>query len=302
LLADWLQVNRETYEVVAEGQVTLQLPSEVVACDRLLYNLQTGEGKLEGVRAISRSRFFGADSVEKKTAGLYRLDRAWFTTCTQTVPRWRFSFSEASLEPEEYISMKQAVFRIKNLPILYTPYLRYPLKERATGFLFPRLGFNRVKGVSISQSFYWALAPNMDATITADFYSRKGTGAGLEYRYLLPGGTRGEVSGYLFFPRREEGERPDPAYILRLNHSQVLPLGFHLTGQADYSSSFNFLREFENNFSAATVSNRSYQLGLSRSWSYFNLNLRSARFESYYPQSGQSVVTHLSPPGQFQPA
>jgi len=58
LLADWLQVNRETYEVVAEGQVTLQLPSEVVACDRLLYNLQTGEGKLEGVRAISRPGIF----------------------------------------------------------------------------------------------------------------------------------------------------------------------------------------------------------------------------------------------------
>jgi len=301
LLADRLQVNHESYEVVAEGRVTLQLPSEVVACDRLTYNLQTGEGKLEGVRAITRPGiFFGANTIEKRTPGLYRLDRAWFTTCTQPVPRWQFSFSEASLKPEEYITMKQAVFRIKNLPLLYIPYLRYPLKERATGFLFPRVGFNRVKGLSLSESFFWALAPNMDLTFSADFYSRKGIGAGLEYRYLLPGGTRGEASGYLFFPRREEGgERPRPAYILRLNHSQVLPLGFQLTGQADYSSSFNFLREFENNFNLATVSNRSFQLSLSRSWSYFNFNLRTARFESYYPQSGQSVITSYFPQASF---
>ncbi len=301
LLADRLQVNSETYEVVAEGQVTLQLPSEVVSCERLTYNLKTGEGKLEGVRAITRpGLFFGAKSIEKSMAGLYRLERAWFTTCTQPVPRWLFSFSEASLQPEEYISLKQAIFRVKKIPLLYIPYLRYPLQDRATGFLFPRVGYNRVKGLAISQGFYWALAPNMDATFTADFYSRKGTGAGLEYRYLLPGGIRGEFNGYLFFFRREEaGQRPDPGYILRLNHVQALPLGFQLTGQADYSSSFSFLREFDNNFTAATVSNRSYQLGLSRSWSYFNLNLRTSRFESYFPQTGQSVVTSYLPQASF---
>lgn len=199
LLADRLQVNSETFEVVAEGQVTLQLPSEVVACDRLTYNLKTGEGELQGVRAISRpGLFFGAESIARSPSGHFRLDRAWFTNCTQPVPRWLFSFSEASLHPEEYISMKRAVLRVKKLPLLYVPYLRYPLKDRATGFLFPKVGFNRVKGLTISQSFYWALAPNMDATITADLYARRGTGAGLEYRYLFPGGTKGEINGYLF--------------------------------------------------------------------------------------------------------
>ncbi|MCR4395231.1 MAG: putative LPS assembly protein LptD [Candidatus Saccharicenans sp.] len=301
LLADRLQVNSETYEVVAEGQVTLQLPSEVITCESLLYNLKTGEGRLEGVRAISRpGLLFGAGTIEKSATDLYRLEKAWFTTCTQPVPRWCFSLARASLKPEDYVSLRQAVFRIKNLPLLYLPYLRYPLKERATGFLFPRLGFNRIKGFSLSQSFYWALAPNLDATLSADFYSKKGTGLGLEYRYLLPAGTRGEASAYLFFFRQEEGgERPRPAFILRLNHRQTLPAGFQLTGQADYSSSFNFLREFDNNFTTATVNNRSYQINLSRSWSYFNFNLRTSRFESYFPQTGQSVSTTYLPQASF---
>lgn len=301
LMADRLQVNSETYEVMAEGQVTLQLPSEVISCEKLFYNLKTGEGRLEDVRAISRpGLLFGAGAIEKSSTDLYRLEKAWFTTCTQPVPRWCFSFARASLKPEDYVSLQQAVLRIKNLPVLYLPYLRYPLKDRATGFLFPRLGFNRVKGVSLRQSFYWALAPNQDATISVDHYSKKGTGLGLEYRYLFPAGTRGEASAYLFFFRKEdEGESPRPAYILRLNHRQSLPAGFQLTGQADYSSSFNFLREFDNNFTTATVNNRSYQLSLNRNWSYFNFNLRTSRFESYFPQTGQSVSTAYLPQVSF---
>ncbi len=301
LLADRLQVHLETYEVVAEGQVTLQLAEEVVVCRRLTFNLKTREGQLEEVRAISRpSLLFGASLIQKLADSRYHLEEAWLTTCTQPVPRWSFSFARASLQPEDSVTMKKAIFWVKNFPLLYVPYLRYPLKERATGFLFPQIGYNRVKGLSFSQSFYWAIARNMDATLTLDFFSRKGLGQGLEYRYLLSGDTRGELNAYLFlFKKGNASSHPAPASILRWNHQQNLPLGFRLNGQIDYSSSFSFLREFENNFSSATVSNRSYQFSLSRSWSYFNFNLRGSRFESYFPQTEQSAVTEYLPQVSF---
>jgi lipopolysaccharide assembly outer membrane protein LptD (OstA) len=301
LLADRLEVNTSSYEVVAEGNVTLQLPTEAVTCERLTYNLKTREGKLENVRAIARpSLLFGAKKVNKSADNFYDLENAWLTTCTQPVPRWSFAFSEASLKLDDYLSMKRAVFKIKDLPVLYVPYLRYPLKERATGFLFPQVGYNRVKGFSLSQSFYWAISRNTDATLTADYYSKQGEGAGVEYRYLLRSGTKGDARVYVFFFKKDAtGVRPDPAYLLRFNHQQTLPFNFRLTGQVDYSSSFNFLREFENNFSSATVNNRSYQLNLSKSWSYFNLNIRSSRFETYFPQTGQSVISAYLPQATF---
>lgn len=301
LLADRLEVNASSYEVVAEGNVTLQLPTETVTCERLTYNLKTREGKLENVRAIAKpSLLFGAKMINKSADNFYSLQQAWLTTCTQPVPRWSFSFTRASLKPDDYVSMHQTVFKIKGLPLLYVPYLRYPLKERATGFLFPQIGFNRVKGFYLSQSFYLAISRNTDATFTADYYSTQGAGAGIEYRYLFRGGTKGEARAYVFFFKKDStGVRPDPAYLLRLNHQQALPFDFRLTGQVDYSSSFNFLREFENNFSTATVNNRSYQLNLSKSWSYFNLNIRSSRFETYFPQTGQSVVSAYLPQATF---
>ena len=301
LLADRIQLNTSTYEVLAEGSVTIQLPSEVVVCERLIYNLRTKEGQLQQVQAIARpTLLFGAQQIIRSADNKYDLEEAWLTTCTQPVPRWSFHFSKASLKPEEYVSMRQAVFRIKKLPLLYAPYLRYPLKDRATGFLFPQIGYNRVKGLSLSQSFYWSIARNMDATISVDFYSRKGLGSGLEYRYLFYGGTKGEISAYVFFFRKDpESVRPKPAYLIRFNHQQNFIHGFKLVAQVDYSSSFNFLREYESNYSLATVNNRSYQLNLSRSWAHFNLNLRSSRFETYFPQTGQSVTSAYLPQFSF---
>ncbi len=124
--------------------------------------------------------------------------------------------------------MWDAVVRIKGVPLFYVPYLRYPLKDRATGFLMPRLGFGGAKGLSLSQSFYWALAPNMDATAGVDLYLSRGTGASLEYRYLFPGGTKGDLNLYYFIYQarrlgREARElldrppQPHPGPALRLH-------------------------------------------------------------------------------------
>ncbi|MBP6909789.1 MAG: LPS-assembly protein LptD [Candidatus Saccharicenans sp.] len=301
LLCDRLQLNTATYDLQAEGQVCLQLPSEVVNCQRLTYNLKTRESKLEDVQAISRpSLLFGAKEISQNSTEVMKVKEAWLTSCTQPVPRWSFSFKQAELKTDDYVSMSRAVFSIKKVPVFYLPYLKYPLKERATGFLFPEIGYNQVKGLAISQSFYWAIARNREATLTADYYSSQGAGTGIDYRYLLRGKTKGEASAYVFFFKRQpDSVQPDPGYLLRWSHQQLLPGSFQFNGQVDYSSSFDFLREYENNFSLSTSNNRSYQFNLTRNWSYFSLNLRASRFETYFPATGQKVISNYFPQLNF---
>lgn len=297
LLADQIEINTSSYEVTAEGQVTLQLPSEVIFCERLTYNLKTHEGKLENVKAIARpTMLFGAKAIYKSTNDLYNLEKAWFTSCSQPVPRWSFSFSSASLRPEDYITMRGAIFRVKNLPLFYFPYIRYPLKERASGFLIPQLGFNKIKGISLSQSFYWAISRNTDLTLTGDIFTKQGIGTGLDYRYFFSSYTKGEIQAYIFaFTHDPKGIYPKHASMIKLNHMQNLPFGFRLNGQVDFSNSFNFLREFDDNFSTATINNRSYSISLAKSWSLFSFNLRSSRYETYFPQTGQSTSSSYLP-------
>jgi hypothetical protein len=193
--------------------------------------------------------------------------------------------------------MWNSVFRIKKVPIFYLPYFRYPLdKERSTGFLTPQIGYTAVKGFFLSESFYWAISRNMDATLAVDSYSSKGLGGGLEYRYMFGEGTGGEARlYYFFFKRAADGTRAPNAYALRLKHNQPLPAGFRLVANVDYQSSFEFLREFDNNFKRASISNYRSEAFISRAWSYYNFSLRASQFETFYRSINNSIMTYYLP-------
>ena len=301
LFADRVEYNVETKDVLAEGNVVAQSGGEVIRAERILFNLETGRGTVEKASGIiPPSILFEAETLERRRADLYSLKKARVTACTQPNPRWSFGLSKANLKKDDYLEMWDAVIRVKSVPVFYLPYLRYPLKERATGFLLPRFGFSGPKGVTVSQSFYWAIAPNMDATVGADFYLSRGTGAGLEYRYIFPGGTKGDLNLYYFVYKRDaQGEKSGNSSIVRLNHTQALPLGFSLVANIDYQTSFSFLREFDNNFQRALVYNRTSQVYLSRSWRRFNLSARASRFETYFSQLDDSNVSTSLPQVNF---
>ncbi|MBE3109080.1 MAG: LPS-assembly protein LptD [Acidobacteria bacterium] len=301
LFADRVEYNIETKDVLAEGNVVAQSGGEVIRAERVLFNLESGRGTVEKASGIiPPSILFEAETLERRRADLYSLKKARVTACTQPNPRWSFGLSKANLKKDDYLEMWDAVIRVKSVPVFYLPYLRYPLKERATGFLLPRFGFSGPKGLAVSQSFYWAIAPNMDATVGADFYLSRGTGAGLEYRYIFPGGTKGDLNLYYFIYKGDaQGEKPGNSSIVRLNHTQALPLGFSLVANVDYQTSYSFLREFDNNFQRALVYNRTSQVYLSRSWRRFNLSARASRFETYFSQLGDSNVSTSLPQVNF---
>ena len=297
VFADRVEYDLGTKDVRAEGNVVVQTPGEVVRAEKALYNLETGRGTIERAAGlVEPSILFEAETLERRQADVYALKKARLTACAQPNPRWSFGLSRAELRPGEYVEMWDAVVRIKSMPVLYLPYLRYPLKDRASGFLAPRLGFGGDKGLSVSQSYYWAMAPNMDATVGLDFYLSRGTGAGLEYRYLFPGGTKGDLNLYYFvYKRQADGTRPGSSSIVRLNHTQALPLGFSLAASVDYQTSFSFLRDFDNNFQRALSYTQTSQLYLTRSWRRFNLSARASRFETYFSQVDDSNVSTSLP-------
>jgi LPS-assembly protein len=297
LYADRVEYNIATKDVLAEGNVVAQSEGLVIRAERAFFNIETGRGKVDKASGIVRpSVLFEAETVERRQADIFSLGRARVTPCTQPNPRWSFGLSRANLKKEDYLEMWNAVLRVKNIPVLYLPYLRYPLRERATGFLLPRIGFGGPNGLTVSQSFYWAIAPNMDVTVGADLYLSRGLGAGFEYRYLFPGGTKGDLNLYYFIPKRDaSGTEPGNSSIVRFNHNQALPLGFTLVANFDYQSSFSFLRDFDNNFQRALVYNRTSQAYLSRSWRRFNLSARVSRFETYFSELDDSNVTTSLP-------
>lgn len=302
LFADWVEIDTDTKDVLARGDpVTLHLPGETISMEELQGNLDSTEGILEKVRGqMQPSVTWAADQAERVNRDLYHMERAWFTSCSQATPRWRFTSSRANLKKGDYLEMWNSVIYLKKVPVFYLPYFRYPLdEERSTGLLMPAAGYNGQKGFVFSQSFYWAMRRNMDATFNLDYFSERGLGAAAEYRYILPRGIGGQIQLYYFRFKDESLYNTKNSYIVRFNHNQPLPFDFRLVADVDWQSSFDFLREFDNNFKRATVSNRSSQVYLSRSWSYFNWNVRVSRFETYYRDRDRSIIRLNLPEAGF---
>ena len=302
LFADWAELNLETKDVMAKGNVTVHLPGEVISMKEIHINLDTSKGEFEKVHGLVKPTItYEAKSVKREKEDLYRLKKAWITSCTQEVPRWKFSCSKANYKKDDYIEMWNSVFSIKKIPIFYLPYMRYPVGEdRKTGFLMPNIGYSGIKGMTFEQGFYWAIKRNMDTTVNFNYYSARGLGGGLQYRYIFSQNLRGQMDLYYFRSNNPDyQEVEENAYIIRLKHSNPLPLDFNLTADVDYQSSFNFLREFDNNFRRAVVANRRSQVYLTRSWSYFNLNARVSRFETYFREADRSIIKHSIPNVSF---
>jgi LPS-assembly protein len=294
VFADKAEVDTETKDVFAEGHVSIHMPPrEVISMDSIRLNLDSYDWTMEKVSGLVQpSIFYSAETVKRKAVDLFSLDKASITSCSQAVPRWRFSSSRANIKKDDYIEMWNTTVRIKNIPVFYIPYIRFPVDEgRQTGFLTPQIGYSGVKGFFVSQAFYWNIRRNMDATLNVDYYGSRGIGGGLEYRYQFSEGMAGQIRlFFLKFKNVIDVDDPKSAYLVRFNHNQPLPWNFHLVANVDYQSSYDFLREFDNNFKRAVVSNRSSQVYLSRSWSSFNFSMRAARFETYFRDLDLSII------------
>lgn len=114
------------------------------------------------------------------------LDNASFTTCPPEHTSWLLSADRIVLDTEsEWGDAYGSVIRLGGVPVLYVPYITFPLSNRRkSGLLFPELRHSTEDGLSFAQPIYWNIAPNADATITPRYISKRGTQLQTEWRYL----------------------------------------------------------------------------------------------------------------------
>ena len=113
-------------------------------------------------------------------------DDVTYTTCNPGDTDWRITASRVDLDfVDESGTARGAWLRFKGVPVLYTPWMSFPLGERRrSGFLAPAFGVNSSRGAELAVPYYFNLAPNYDATLTARTMSRRGVQTQGEFRFL----------------------------------------------------------------------------------------------------------------------
>jgi LPS-assembly protein len=207
LLADSVIYRRLSGEALAEGGILLEKGGDTVKGDRLSLNMISRQGEiLNGELFVKKSNFrLRGKRLEKTGDEQYHVERASFTTCDGDKPSWRFDARDLVVTLDEFATARDAVFYVGDIPLLYTPYLIFPVKtDRQSGLLLPRIGQSSKKGFYIDQPYYWAITPSQDVTFDLDLESSRGVGGGVDYRYMRARGSEGRLQGFGIYDTKVE--------------------------------------------------------------------------------------------------
>jgi LPS-assembly protein len=188
--AEHLLYGQVSKDVLAEGAVRLEQPGVLVTGPLLKLNLDTDMGEMTLPKyEFSENHARGAaEMMHIQGQKNYTFDDANYTTCPAGQDDWLLRMSRLDIDRTTQIGVAhQAVVEFKGVPILYTPWMDFPLNNnRRSGFLAPSYGYTNTGGYELTVPYYWNIASNFDATISPRVISKRGNQFNNEFRYLEP--------------------------------------------------------------------------------------------------------------------
>ncbi len=312
LEADYVEFSNKTKDAVAQGNVLLISGEDSISCNAMTLNLATQTGIIDkGTIFLQENNFYiTGENIKKTGKSSYSAQKGSVTSCEGKSPDWQITGNNIKVTVEGYGTATNTVFWAKKLPVIYSPYLVFPVKtKRQTGLLFPRITSSERKGFEFDQPLFIAISRNSDATIYADYMSDRGTKAGTQFRYIMSDKTRGSISldfledkkhddgtdqtkdySYAATPQRSNSDR----FWFRMKHNQNIGKGFSAKFDIDIVSDEDYLHEFNDGFTGYAQTKEEFEKDFGRSLDEYNDYTRKNWFTVNKLWSNYSLAVEAS--------
>ncbi|MFT5697637.1 MAG: LPS-assembly protein [Desulforhopalus sp.] len=237
--SDWMVYDMDLESIKAKGNVTIITDEDRLTAKEGTLNLVNETGTFTDaivVRDEDSLHLEGA-SIEKTGLDTYKIVDGWAITCKieeGETPPWSFSSANTDIRPGGYAVLKHAMFRIKDVPVLYSPYLIVPIKNtRQTGFLFPEFSYSSNSGFGVNLPFFLNISESADATFFPAYFSNRGFMPGAEFRYVANDNSKGVFTGSFI-----DDQLSDPSeteYYEDTGYTHDNSDRYWLRGKADYN-------------------------------------------------------------------
>ncbi len=214
IAAEELTIDERSQRVRADSAVRVAEPGLHMLGQRAEVALRGEDARIEDVEfVLTDLALRGGAAMIDKRAGTLDLVGATFTRCPPKKDIWRMRATNMRIDRDSALATaRHARLTLGKVPILYAPYMRFPVRdERASGFLFPNIGYDGEDGLDLTLPYYLNLAPHYDATLTPRLIANRGLGAEAEFRHL--GARQRNEFGGAFLPADDnyngEFSRPD---------------------------------------------------------------------------------------------
>ncbi len=188
VLSDIASYDTISETMDAQGHVFYSEDELSLYSDTALLNLATDEARLRNTLFISPSTPIrgSADVVYRDSKLLSRYKNAAFTSCRPGNQDWVVHADRLKMNKQSgKASAKHAWIEFKGLPVLYTPYISFPLDDRRlSGLLPPSFSNTDDNGFDMVVPYYFNIAPNYDLTLWPRYMTRRGGMLSGQFRYL----------------------------------------------------------------------------------------------------------------------
>ncbi len=197
LTADHVTIQVLPGILTAIGHVHLTDPQADVTAERMQINVNTEAGIATHAELYlpSTNTLVSGRLLQRFSEYHYRVKEGSFTNCDAQggeVPAWRFRFKDLDMGVGDTLASKGGWFCLFDVPTIPLPTFSYPLTKRQTGFLIPTVTYDNRFGFHMQGSFFWAINPSQDLTVSPKYYSDLGYGSDFQYRYVLDRRSRGK--------------------------------------------------------------------------------------------------------------
>jgi len=193
-----------------KGNVKIRDNGTLVVGDEAQIQLDTGEARVDNAEYVMHKSHIRGNALYAKRAenAIIRLKDGTYTTCEPGSNAWQLKGNNITLNPATgFGTATNVTLRVKDIPVLYTPYIYFPIDDRRqSGFLPPSFSTGGDSGFMLVTPYYFNLAPNYDATLYPRYMSKRGLLMEGEFRYLTKS-SEGQFGGA--FLNDENDDRKD---------------------------------------------------------------------------------------------
>jgi LPS-assembly protein len=275
------EYDTETREGFTTGPTHFSQNQQWLTCSKSEFNLSTQTGKFYDASGFTDREFFLTGRTIYKTGrDTYRVDNGVVTTCPEPRPKWSFSAARTSVKVDRTARLHNPVFKIKGVPIFYSPYLIIPMekKSRSSGLVPFHTGTSSSKGRFFSEGYYQTLGKSADMTIYGDYFTERGLALGGLFRIRPSSTTRFDLDAYGINDKLDQS-----GVRLIVDGEARLKDNWRAIAKVNITSSFSFRQAFADSFRSATVSQERATAFMTHNSGSFSTNIAFQREEVVFP-------------------
>ncbi len=200
LQADKVIYDRAAKRVFAEGRVKItERDGTISYADRAELTDDFKTGFVDSLRIETAEKtYFSAPRAERREGETTTFERGTYTACEsckenpERPPFWRVRAKRIIHQnSEQMVYFEDATLELWGMPIAWLPFFSMPdpSVQRKSGFLAPSYTARTRLGSGLTVPYFWAVAPNMDLTLSPTLLTRQGFFGDVEWRHRLVNGS-----------------------------------------------------------------------------------------------------------------